>query len=120
MAARRIDSRRMGELPEGRLLLNMALPMVLSMLVQALYNIVDSIYVARVSEDCLSALSADRNYPSPWRIPPGRIHPDYQEVLLKSYDNHCLSSNIVSAVSIRFLISAIIIRRSACRSLSPD
>ena len=35
----------------------MAVPMMLSMLVQALYNIVDSIYVAQVSEDCLSALS---------------------------------------------------------------
>ena len=47
----------MGEMPEGRLLLSMAIPMMLSMLVQALYNVVDSIYVARVSEDCLSALS---------------------------------------------------------------
>ena len=50
-------SRRMGEMPEGKLLLSMAVPMMLSMLVQALYNIVDSVYVARVSEDCLSALS---------------------------------------------------------------
>ena len=47
----------MGEAAEGRLLLSMAVPMILSMLVQALYNVVDSIYVARVSEDCLSALS---------------------------------------------------------------
>ena len=54
---KRLDSRRMGELPEGRLLLQMAVPMMLSMLVQALYNVVDSIYVAQVSEDCLSALS---------------------------------------------------------------
>ena len=44
-------SRRMGEMPEGKLLLSMAVPMMLSMLVQALYNIVDSVYVARVSED---------------------------------------------------------------------
>ncbi|MBR1457578.1 MAG: MATE family efflux transporter [Oscillospiraceae bacterium] len=57
MAAQKLDSRRMGEMPEGRLLLSMAVPMILSMLVQALYNVVDSIYVARVSEDCLSALS---------------------------------------------------------------
>ena len=56
-STQRIDSRRMGEENEGRLLLGMALPIMLSMLVQALYNIVDSIYVARVSEDCLSALS---------------------------------------------------------------
>ena len=47
----------MGEMPEGKLLLTLAVPMMLSMLVQALYNIVDSIYVARVSEDCLTALS---------------------------------------------------------------
>ncbi len=52
-----LDSRRMGEMHEGRLLLQMAIPMVLSMLVQALYNIVDSIYVSQVSENCLSALS---------------------------------------------------------------
>lgn len=51
------QSRRMGEMPEGKLLFSMAVPMMLSMLVQALYNIVDSVYVARVSEDCLSALS---------------------------------------------------------------
>ena len=54
---KRLDSRRMGEMPEGSLLLSMAVPMMLSMLVQALYNVVDSIYVAQVSEDCLSALS---------------------------------------------------------------
>ena len=47
----------MGEMDEGKLLISMAFPIMLSMLVQALYNIVDSIYVARVSEDCLSALS---------------------------------------------------------------
>ncbi|MCR5135671.1 MAG: MATE family efflux transporter [Oscillospiraceae bacterium] len=51
------ETRRMGEMQEGKLLLTMAVPMILSMLVQALYNVVDSIYVARVSEDCLSALS---------------------------------------------------------------
>lgn len=54
---KKMDSRRMGEMDEGRLLISLALPIVLSMLVQALYNIVDSIYVARVSENCLSALS---------------------------------------------------------------
>ena len=53
----RLHSQRMGTMPEGKLLLSMAVPMMLSMLVQALYNIVDSIYVARVSEDCLAALS---------------------------------------------------------------
>ena len=57
MAGNTLDSRRMGEMQEGRLLIKMAVPMMLSMLVQALYNVVDSIYVAMVSEDCLSALS---------------------------------------------------------------
>lgn len=54
---KKLDSSRMGEMPEGKLLITLAVPMMLSMLVQALYNIVDSVYVARVSEDCLSALS---------------------------------------------------------------
>lgn len=48
---------KMGVLPVGRLLLNMALPMVISMLVQALYNVVDSVYVSRVSENALTAVS---------------------------------------------------------------
>ena len=52
-----LNSRRMGEMPEGKLLLTLAVPMMLSMLVQALYNIVDSVYVSHVSEDCLTALS---------------------------------------------------------------
>lgn len=51
------DSARMGEAPEGKLLLSMGIPLMLSMLVQALYNVVDSVYVAAVSEDCLTALS---------------------------------------------------------------
>ena len=52
-----LDSSRMGNMPVGKLLLSISVPMMLSMLVQALYNIVDSVYVSRVSEDCLSALS---------------------------------------------------------------
>ncbi len=47
---------KMGTMPEGRLLFNMALPMILSMLVQALYNVVDSIYVSRISESAVTAL----------------------------------------------------------------
>ena len=57
MAEQRLETRRMGEMPEGKLLITMAAPMILSMLVQAMYNVVDSIYVGRVSEDCLAALS---------------------------------------------------------------
>lgn len=48
---------KMGTMPVGRLLANMALPMVISMLVQALYNVVDSVYVSRVSENALTAVS---------------------------------------------------------------
>lgn len=48
---------KMGVMPVGRLILNMSLPMILSMLVQALYNIVDSVYVSRVSEAALTAVS---------------------------------------------------------------
>lgn len=48
---------KMGVMPEGRLLLNMSLPMMISMLVQALYNIVDSIFVAKISEEALTAVS---------------------------------------------------------------
>lgn len=48
---------KMGYRPEGRLLFSMSLPMVISMLMQALYNIVDSVFVTRLSEDALTAVS---------------------------------------------------------------
>ena len=44
-------------MPVGRLLVQMSLPMMISMLVQALYNIVDSIFVSRISEKALTAVS---------------------------------------------------------------
>ena len=47
---------KMGVMPVGKLLVNMAVPMILSMLVQALYNVVDSIYISRVSENAVTAL----------------------------------------------------------------
>ena len=47
---------KMGHAPIGKLLFSMALPMILSMLVQALYNVVDSIYVSRISESAVTAL----------------------------------------------------------------
>jgi putative MATE family efflux protein len=47
----------MGTWPIGKLLVNMALPLVISMLVQALYNVVDSIYVSRISESAVTSLS---------------------------------------------------------------
>ena len=48
---------KMGVMPVNRLLINMALPMVLSMLVQACYNIVDSIFVARITDTASTAAS---------------------------------------------------------------
>ena len=47
---------KMGVMPIGKLLVNMALPMIISMLVQALYNVIDSIYVSQVSESAVTAL----------------------------------------------------------------
>ena len=47
----------MGVMPVGKLLANMALPIILSMLVQALYNVVDSVYVSQISESAVTALS---------------------------------------------------------------
>ena len=47
----------MKEKPIFPLLVSMALPMVISMLVNALYNIVDSLFVAQISEDAMTALS---------------------------------------------------------------
>ena len=43
-------------MPENKLLLNMALPMILSMLIQACYNIVDSYFVSKLSQDALNAV----------------------------------------------------------------
>lgn len=48
---------KMGIMPVDKLLLSMSLPMMISMLVQALYNIVDSIFVAQIHENALSAVS---------------------------------------------------------------
>ena len=48
---------KMGVMPVGRLLAGMAIPMMISMLVQAFYNVVDSIFVAQLSEDALNAVS---------------------------------------------------------------
>jgi Na+-driven multidrug efflux pump len=48
---------KMGVMPVNRLLITMAAPMALSMLIQALYNIVDSVFVSHVGEAALSAVS---------------------------------------------------------------
>lgn len=52
-----LKENKMGIMPVGRLLIQMSLPMMISMLVQALYNIVDSIFVARIAEKALTAVS---------------------------------------------------------------
>ena len=48
---------KMGVMPVGRLLAGMAIPMMISMLVQAMYNVVDSVFVSRISENALNAVS---------------------------------------------------------------
>lgn len=57
METKTLAENKMGVMPVPKLLMNMALPMIISMLVQALYNIVDSIYVSQVSESAVTALS---------------------------------------------------------------
>lgn len=57
MANKVIRAERMGVEPEGKLLISMSAPLCISMLVQALYNIVDSIFVSRIDEAALAALS---------------------------------------------------------------
>ena len=57
MSTTTLKENKMGVMPVGKLLTNMAVPMILSMLVQALYNVVDSIYVSQISESAVTALS---------------------------------------------------------------
>lgn len=51
------EENKMGVMPVNKLLISMSLPMMASMLVQALYNIVDSIFVSRINENALTAVS---------------------------------------------------------------
>ena len=48
---------KMGVMPMNRLLLSMSVPIMVSMLVQAFYNVVDSYFVSQVSQDALNAVS---------------------------------------------------------------
>ena len=57
----------MKEKPVFPLILSMALPMVISMLVNSLYNIVDSFFVAQISENAMTALSLV--YPETKKLP---------------------------------------------------
>lgn len=52
-----MDQTYMKEQPILKLIVSMALPMVISMMVSSLYNIVDSFFIARISEDAMTALS---------------------------------------------------------------
>lgn len=52
-----MKDQKMGSMPVNKLLLTMAAPMILSMMIGALYNIVDSIFVSNYSEDALTAVS---------------------------------------------------------------
>ena len=52
-----VRENKMGTMPIGKLLISMSLPLIASMLVQALYNIVDSIFVSQISESALTAVS---------------------------------------------------------------
>ena len=54
---KRESQEKLGTMPVGKLLAVMSLPMMISMLVQALYNAVDAMFVARLSEDALTAVS---------------------------------------------------------------
>ena len=52
-----IQENKMGTMPVNKLIITMSLPMIVSMLVQALYNVVDSIFVSQISENALAAVS---------------------------------------------------------------
>ena len=57
MSETNVKENKMGVLPVKKLIISMSLPMMISMLVQALYNVVDSIFVAQVSKDALAAVT---------------------------------------------------------------
>ncbi len=52
-----LNENKMGTIPVNKLLVSMSLPMILSMIVQALYNVVDSVFVSYISENALTAVS---------------------------------------------------------------
>jgi putative MATE family efflux protein len=52
-----LEENKMGVMPVGKLLANMSMPPMISMLAAALYNIIDSVFVAKVSEDALAAVT---------------------------------------------------------------
>ena len=65
-----MEENKMGVMPVNRLLLTMSVPIMISMLVQALYNIVDSMFVAMLNENALTAVSLA----FPRKSHAGRLH----------------------------------------------
>ena len=57
MSQEAVQENKMGTMPVNKLLITMSIPMIISMLVQAFYNVVDSIFVAQISENALTAVS---------------------------------------------------------------
>ena len=57
LTKRKRPENKMGTMPINKLIINMSLPLITSMFVQAFYNIVDSLFVARINEDALTAVS---------------------------------------------------------------
>ena len=57
MEKQSLQENKMGVMPVGRLVVTMSLPVVISMLVQALYNVVDSMFVSMISQEALNAVS---------------------------------------------------------------
>lgn len=57
LTKRKKPENKMGTMPINKLIINMSLPLITSMFVQAFYNIVDSLFVARINEDALTAVS---------------------------------------------------------------
>ena len=52
-----VSENKMGVLPVKKLIIGMSLPMMISMIVQALYNVVDSMFVSKISEDALTGVT---------------------------------------------------------------
>ena len=57
LTKRKRPENKMGTMPINKLIINMSLPLITSMFVQAFYNILDSLFVARINEDALTAVS---------------------------------------------------------------
>ena len=57
---------KMGVMPVNRLLITMSVPMMISMLVQALYNVVDSMFVAQLNENALTSGFSGIPYTEPY------------------------------------------------------